>query len=736
MPFNNNYNRGLARDLDYLNRKYIAHCDSTGQGTQNYRVQISNYSGAGAGSKEFKGHYHSDSDNESPMDEEHPSGRGIGGAILGFQSGTILGGPRQNNQLKTRAQISSTSSLGVPLQTSNAVIAEQNQESTPDAPMPSEGNTEGGAILGMKPYRFATSTSVGRNAFLTTQRVPATGRMYRAGRFVSVRDLGDDDVRYSNKRARSPSYESDSGYSSSDKEVGIEVEIVGSGDNDAKPDDSKNKKEKQKDVSDIVDARNKVLQHYNDIKKGNVETEDKVEASGRPKIKMGKKPVSSMPHTSFKPKSKPKPKNKPVSSRVNTLNKAKSKNIKSSANKTSKYDNILKGISTVGMTAEQIANLVDKLKSQQGDEGEDHNDVEGGPYEEDDEEEQPEEEEAPEEDEAENDVEEAEQAIADKQAREKQAKQQSEKDKKSSEDSKKLDELSKAVKEGQENKGPSNGPKWLKDKEEGAKEVKDMKPVGKVLGFEIYSETPEEDWIKTYSDEFGDFEGLTIAEIINELRDLDIEDDDIQMYLKQSQGAIKALESKGVSSTLTSAKVTPHDIGNKNKNTTCMDAFNTVANANETAQREVRPVRQNDSYFGTTGGYFKTTLKAEPKKQQEKIVPKAQMPSSTMSGMGKPVKKAGRPRKLKGGDAGENIKETAEMLQKAVMDRKNEMDKSNQQAPPQPTEGKGKPKKEKKEKSKVKRVNKRAEVVKKVMKEKNLSMIEASKYVKANGLYP
>ena len=47
-------------------------------------------------------------------------------------------------------------------------------------------------------------------------------------------------------------------------------------------------------------------------------------------------------------------------------------------------------------------------------------------------------------------------------------------------------------------------------------------------------------------------------------------------------------------------------------------------------------------------------------------------------------------------------------------------------APAQPamaeTSGKGKP-------------NKRAEIVKKVMKQQGMSMIEASKYVKANGLY-
>lgn len=62
------------------------------------------------------------------------------------------------------------------------------------------------------------------------------------------------------------------------------------------------------------------------------------------------------------------------------------------------------------------------------------------------------------------------------------------------------------------------------------------------------------------------------------------------------------------------------------------------------------------------------TVKSTPKMVQTKVVPKAQMPGSTMSGMGK-----------------------------------------------------GK--------------SKRAEIVKKIMKEKNMSMIEASKYVKANNLY-
>jgi hypothetical protein len=78
-----------------MNRQYVSHCDNTGQGTQNYRVQISSYRGGGKGSKE----YHYDSSDSEDME---------GGAILGFQAGTILGGPKSQSELPTRKQIIST----------------------------------------------------------------------------------------------------------------------------------------------------------------------------------------------------------------------------------------------------------------------------------------------------------------------------------------------------------------------------------------------------------------------------------------------------------------------------------------------------------------------------------------------------------------------------------------------------------------------------------------------------
>jgi hypothetical protein len=262
-----------------------------------------------------------------------------------------------------------------------------------------------------------------------------------------------------------------------------------------------------------------------------------------------------------------------------------------------------------------------------------------------------------------------------------------------------------------------------------------------------------------------------------------MKDSDIQMYLKQSQGATKAIESRGVSSTITSAKVTPHDIGNKNKNTSCMDAYNNVANANETAQRETRPIRRNDTYFGQSGGYFKKTVKATRGKELQ-VVPKAQMQGSTMSGFGKPeaqmqgstmsgmgygmgkplnekkrkaeLKKMGKD-ELKAVASKNNIKCRGKMDGKTRTLKKNElidavlkceykMQGSGELADnaldiqkmaedykakhPEMKTGKGKPMTKPKGK-----INKRAEVVRKVMKEKNLSMIEASKYVKANNLY-
>lgn len=105
MPYDNEYNRMISRDIDYFNRKYVVHSDATGQGTIDYRSQMSDMSriGGGAGCAEYS-----------------MGSAKKGGAILGFQDGTVLGGPRVRNvSHRTEA---SFSSLGAPLQPQSGVV--------------------------------------------------------------------------------------------------------------------------------------------------------------------------------------------------------------------------------------------------------------------------------------------------------------------------------------------------------------------------------------------------------------------------------------------------------------------------------------------------------------------------------------------------------------------------------------------------------------------------------------
>jgi len=782
MPYNNEYNRKLAREVDFINRQYIANCDNTGQGTQNYRVQISSYRGGGKGSKEYHCHSSDSSDSEDSMD---------GGAILGLQAGTILGGPKATNELPTRKQIISTSSLGAPLQTNDATIAETNEESTATVLPQAEGTKEGGAILGVKPYRFGTTPLGKKNSYLSAQVVPASGKMFRAGRYVSVRDLGDDDVNYSkNSKRRYSEYESSSSDESSSDEEHVKrgksfltVEVEGSG--------AKGKSlSGLRDSSKIKKASQSLDTFYNNMKKAKSK-DDGPDGSGMdggrkgPKIKAKpkvRKPISrggpsgrrGGPTSHVKPSTNAGPTNKPKTRPTTSKTSASNKPPK----KKSMYAKALEGISVVGKTAREITDLVRMWKQNNPDEAAEY-EAEGDYGEPGPEDEEPDEEEnADEEEEQPEDEEEDVEDIQDDVAQEQEDTTKS---------SKALSDISKKVSELGE---PKTGPKWLKERDKGASDVKGVEPVGKVLGFEIYSDDPVGDWVKAYSDSFGDFEGLSTEELINALYKIKMKDEDIQLYFKQSQGASKANESRGVSSTLTSAKVTPHDIGNKNKNTSCMDAYNNVANANETAQRETRPIRQNDTYFGQSGGYFKKSLNAtRGKKDQLKMVPKAQMQGSTMSGFGKPAnekkrkaelrkmgkdelkavasknnvkcrgKVDGKTRTLKKAELIEavlkceygmkgsgTVLENATEIQQMADDYKAKHPEGKQtqsaingtpakKAPDGVSmEANGKPANKKLMKPAPKK-NKRAEIVRKVMKEKNLSMIEASKYVKANNLY-
>lgn len=240
MPYDNEYNKKLARETDYNNRKYIAHCDTTGQGTINYRVNITSrvgYGGAdGMGEATFcdsgeGAGYGSGSDYESDSDESVGSANGIGEGgqgVLGFQPGTLVGGPKLPRV--THRMLSSFSSLGAPLSfhgdttvprpvntlangTSNAGLpapppgapaaSAPAQPGAPDVnpsvPAPvNEGaqqpqvGTASGVVPGLKPFKAPpVPITNSKYSYLTVARQCPSGYQTKAGRTVTVRDLGD-----------------------------------------------------------------------------------------------------------------------------------------------------------------------------------------------------------------------------------------------------------------------------------------------------------------------------------------------------------------------------------------------------------------------------------------------------------------------------------------------------------------------------------------------------------------
>jgi len=147
MPYDTPYNRMIAREVNYINQKYVTHSDMTGQGTVDYRMSgagmsggflgalagpllgavagplINKIFGGGPGVAEFKsGNASKKSDDNESVSECECEGeskcgganpRAVGGAILGFQEGTILGRPRRKNKVPVKPK-GSFSSLGIP----------------------------------------------------------------------------------------------------------------------------------------------------------------------------------------------------------------------------------------------------------------------------------------------------------------------------------------------------------------------------------------------------------------------------------------------------------------------------------------------------------------------------------------------------------------------------------------------------------------------------------------------
>jgi hypothetical protein len=263
--------------------------------------------------------------------------------------------------------------------------------------------------------------------------------------------------------------------------------------------------------------------------------------------------------------------------------------------------------------------------------------------------------------------------------------------------------------------------------------------MGKQL-YDMFSKTPVDDFADEFGDEYGDVEGMKIENLIEMLQSPphNLSPEEIQELLKESQGAVEVSTgaTTGPSASIkVKAKELARGIKGKEKapkilkegDKPCMEPLNAVADFSEGIAKEALPVRKTGAYFGS-GKEKKSRRKVDPSKLQSnpnitealpatkgmpmKVVPKAQMQSSTMSGMGQvdPSKLQSNP----------NITE-------AVPATKGEQTKVVPKAQMQAgtMSGMGKDKKP----------NKRAEIVKKIMKEKGLKMIEASKYVKENNLY-
>ena len=165
----------------------------------------------------------------------------------------------------------------------------------------------------------------------------------------------------------------------------------------------------------------------------------------------------------------------------------------------------------------------------------------------------------------------------------------------------------------------------------------------------------------------------------------------------------------------------------------CMEPFDAVANIEEGIAKEALPVRKQDNYFGSGGtGVDISLLESNPnittavpatKGEQTKVVEKSMMQSSTMSGMGKEKKARGRPKKV-------TLLQSNPNITNAIPATKGKQTKVVEKSKMQSGTMSGMGKVAKKGGKEA-----RAAIVKKVMQEKGMKMIEASKYVKANNLY-
>jgi len=814
MPYNNDYNRNIAAQINYINKRYIAMCDATGQGTINYRVGMddSGFVGSGKGSKRFKvDEYESDSDESvESVDsvEGHTSDKSSsallkqggcsschGGAILGLQAGTVLGGPKVAK--KTHRELVTKSSLGAPLdemklteavkvidtainKPTPAELMKQKQEAQkqspaqagapiagmPPPPMSGSGNAViGGTALGLTyPYSFGTNMPPpnlyyvpSNKSKLTNAIRPPEGSVYKAGKFVSVRDNGDFG---SFTFRHDTSSESESDYETSSEE---EEQTGGYCNSTPAPMVGQGKKEEINPMSNPNlmlknlregDGQDQAFQFrviFEKCMNAALRCDDEEEKEkylkladkARQIVELHDMEGGGLLGAIFKGA-------KAVAKATSKGAKAAAKGVAKTASKVGKVGRmaVKKGAKAIkqGVKKLDAGDVLDMAStgyhlynafSQPQEEAPVEEE-----YDEEDYEQEYGEEEAPEEEKKEEEPEEEEDIYGNK---------------KSTSTTKKPVSGFASAQEQKTVGAPQNGPAWLKDTRAITETQQASKPLTVVKGYNIYSEHPEKDFIQYYEDEFGDFKGKPIFDIIEELEDQGLEGEDIQQLLSQSQGVLQAAASKGISKSLLTGFKPDTDIGVKNaSNVGCMDAYNNIADAKETVQKETRPVRQNNLYFATGAGKKgkKTGIKPAPTKRMNKLkerlsdiqeteklvkegfdIMREMRDKKQLEKIGKSTKKGGFFKETVKATRGvqTEVKPVAQMNASymAGLGKPKRTRKTKAQMEGSDMSGMGKKKKE----GGAKKPNKRAEIVKKIMKEKGMKMIEASKYVKANNLY-
>jgi len=782
MPYDNDYNRMIARDIDYFNRKYIMHCGTTGQGTIDYRLQMTGgcddcgMQGAGAGSKTF--HSGDDSSTECSSSDSDMEG----GAILGLQAGTVLGGPKIKRN--TRRLISSFSSLGAPIGFRRDINNDPLSipAETPPAPPPEPAQVpgqpavgKGGAILGHpRPFEerymyknpnFYTQPvkNVGnvKSSYSTLGRpdMPMTGIAYKAGENVYVRDLG-------NGKPNGNGY-AGAGKDEDEEEDEEEEEGEEGGYNDSSSETSEDYDDRllNRENNEIVKGYKSYMAggYCSDVFKNELPPAVPAIASTvapttasvpapttEPVIGKG---VKSRPPKQGGPSGPPKqggPSGPP--SKKSPEQKAKEREAKRKEQEAAKSKE--RGSNQDAKAKEREAKQKEKAKERDA--------------------KRKEKQDAKAKEKADKRAREAEAKAKERGAKGKvppgtteaptsqkpmSKKEKAAKDREAKAAKDKEAKDAKAVKDAKGAKDttppkqpgapgapgqttmPTNGPTWLTT----ANKALDLglALVKVVDGFRMYSETPVDDFFDMYGDDLCDDlpDDAEIEDVIECLKEQGYDDEEIQKLLSLSQGAISTTPGKNITDAL-KVKISERDKGNVNKDTTCLDALNEIGDSIVAPQPEVRPVKKSASYFG---GYFKETINATshhqttpkvqaqmnskigygiPSSSQPKVYalppPKQAPPKQPMMPMlGKGGKSRGYKEKNKNKEPQPKGYTLPPPKQNAPKEIATKEIASKQ--PMMPVSGKGK--------------KSRADIVKQVMKEKGMSMIEASKHVKSNGLY-